>query len=865
MTVDDEKPVSPHAHTVDAPTARDDLLGKTLGHYRILDRLGQGGMGVVYRAEDETLRRTVALKVLPDTSGNEERRQRFLREARSAAAITHPNVAVVHTVGEAEGRIFIAMELVEGETLRARLERERFDLPTAKDLAVQIARGLAAAHDKGIVHRDLKPENVMITPSGVVKLLDFGLAKMGATRPASSRTETGLARTEMLVTTDQGRIMGTPEYMSPEQAVGDTLDVRSDVFALGIVFYEMLSGARPFGGASTGGVLVAVARDAAPSLREKLPEVDEVTEAIVARCLAKAPGERFANAGEIVGALAGPTTRSGAEVKHVTGSGMGRLSKNVRLPALGLVLLAAAGVAAWRLAPRRGTSSTPAALASAARPSTSASTDGLPRSPNPDAQRLFEDGMRSFHDGTGQAISLLEQAVKADPTFGGAWIRLWVMGGAGANLWMGTLSTEHVADYREHILALQSTLSSRDIALLDCLEETDFDRANQKLEAYLARNPDDDLAWVARLDTTLATTQRALAANPGLVPLLAYESQQLRESHRFEEAAAAVDQCLEASPRAIDCIAQRAALRDTTGDCAAAESDVRRQLERLPDSPRMHRQLAALLAAQGAPASDVRAAIGGDMTPEPLDPVLPATLVPMFTGDLVEVQRLARDAAEQVAPGGNYYDHLRPAAVLVEAHAEAGDPDGAGRVAADYLSRQVVWKDHERDYAAVMIGAAARAGRLPRAEANRRLDAAFQVAKREGVYLAWVTIYARASETRDEAVLALEKLDALKLPPSPEVDWSSDSLARALFLAGRGTTARPLLEQRVRRCSDALLAPRAQLRAHLYLGELDEQSGDKISACAHYARVLERWGHARPRSVTADEARAHATKLGCAP
>jgi serine/threonine-protein kinase len=277
-----------------------------VAHFRIVGRLGEGGMGQVYRAEDETLRRTVALKLLPDASGNEEKRQRFLREARSAAAISHPNVAVVHQVGEADGRIYIAMELVEGENLRARLARGRLDVATAKDIAVQIARGLAAAHDKGIVHRDLKPENVMITPSGVVKLLDFGLAKSGIEKPPpSGKTEAALAKTETLVTSDEGRIMGTPGYMSPEQAMGEALDVRSDVFSFGIVLYEMLSGTRPFAGASTGAVLVAIVRDSAPPLRERVPEVDEATEALVLRCLSKPPSGRFENAAAIVKALAG--------------------------------------------------------------------------------------------------------------------------------------------------------------------------------------------------------------------------------------------------------------------------------------------------------------------------------------------------------------------------------------------------------------------------------------------------------------------------------------------------------------------------------------------------------------------------------
>ena len=289
-----------------APDRPVDSVPTRIAHFRILERLGRGGMGVVYRAEDETLRRTVALKLLPDASGNDETRQRFLREARSAAAITHPNVAVVHQVGEADGRVYIAMELIEGENLRARLDRGRLDVGTARELAGQIARGLSAAHDKGIVHRDLKPENVMITPGGLVKLLDFGLAKPGVDRgPPSGPTEVGLAKTQTVVTSDEGRLMGTPEYMSPEQALGEALDVRSDVFSFGIVLYEMLTGARPFAGASTGALLVAIARDPVPPLRERAPEVDKATQAVVTRCLAKSRAERFASAGEIVAARRG--------------------------------------------------------------------------------------------------------------------------------------------------------------------------------------------------------------------------------------------------------------------------------------------------------------------------------------------------------------------------------------------------------------------------------------------------------------------------------------------------------------------------------------------------------------------------------
>ncbi len=356
-----------------------------VAHFRILGRLGQGGMGVVYRAEDEKLRRAVALKVLPGAvTEDEERRRRFLREARSAAAITHPNVAVVYQVDDLDGRPYIAMELVEGESLRARLERGRLDVASARELALQIARGLAAAHEKGIVHRDLKPENVMITPAGVVKLLDFGLAKAGMASPLSGKTEAELARTETLMTAEESRLMGTPSYMSPEQVLGKPVDVRSDVFSFGVVLYEMLAGTRPFGERSTGELLVAIARDPAPPLRERAPELDEATDAVVLRCLAKEPAERFANGGEVVARLSGgspeATKTSRADVAPVAVTRTGRRRSGARGVVAALVVVGLLGAAAWWGTTHRDRG---AAVPLAATPAASASSCGPTRSPPP--------------------------------------------------------------------------------------------------------------------------------------------------------------------------------------------------------------------------------------------------------------------------------------------------------------------------------------------------------------------------------------------------------------------------------------------------------------------------------------------------
>ena len=318
-----------------------------LAHFRIVGRLGSGGMGVVYRAHDETLQRDVALKVLPSISARDpERRKRFLREARVAASLVHPNVAVVYQVGEAEGRVYIAMELVDGTTLRSRLSGGALLAATAREWAVQMAQGLAAAHAKGIVHRDLKPENVMVTPTNVAKLLDFGLAKSGWA--TDSESELGTADTEAQITRE-GEILGSSAYMSPEQALGLALDARSDVFSFGIVLYEMLCGRRPFGGKTPGEVRAAIARDEplAPD-----PDVDAELGQVAMRCLAKKVDERFVDAGAVLGALAPqvPTNdleRSGRASSAVSRSTHApprpRRSVRARTMALGLLGVALVG------------------------------------------------------------------------------------------------------------------------------------------------------------------------------------------------------------------------------------------------------------------------------------------------------------------------------------------------------------------------------------------------------------------------------------------------------------------------------------------------------------------------------------------
>ncbi len=288
--------------------ARDPLLGTTLDHFRVLAPLGRGGMGHVYRAEDLDLWREVALKILPPSAATDpQRRARFLTEARSAAAIGHANIATIHEVGTAGDIAYIAMELVRGPTLRELLQ-DGMSRPRALSIALGIARGLAAAHDAGVLHCDLKPENVMVDRDGEPKLLDFGIARARLGESFSGRPATSpggySSQSDPAGSPDHpsGDIIGTPGYLSPEQARGIPLDPRSDVFALGIVCCEMLTGVRPFAAASAFEELLAVMHlDRPPAIPADLPPA---LAALLSRCLAPDPADRYRDGAELRDALA---------------------------------------------------------------------------------------------------------------------------------------------------------------------------------------------------------------------------------------------------------------------------------------------------------------------------------------------------------------------------------------------------------------------------------------------------------------------------------------------------------------------------------------------------------------------------------
>jgi serine/threonine-protein kinase len=345
------------------------LIGRKLGRYRILSLLGAGGMGEVYLAEDDALGRKVALKLLPaEFTRDQDRLRRFKQEARAASSLNHPNIVTIYEIGETDEIHFIATEFIDGQTLRQRLAQGRLELSAALDVGIQVAIALSAAHEAGIVHRDIKPENLMLRRDGYLKVLDFGLSKL--TEPQTVGAST--TESEMTgISTAPGMVMGTINYMSPEQARGLKVDHRTDIFSLGVTLYEMLAGRRPFEGATTSDALAAILTKEPEPLEEYRNEAGPKLSRAVMRCLAKEREERYQNSSELVAILKTENERGEQPplggARQSPGGGIGgdatrafHRSRSVWVATATMLMIAA--FAYWKLEPKASPEAAPDAV-----------------------------------------------------------------------------------------------------------------------------------------------------------------------------------------------------------------------------------------------------------------------------------------------------------------------------------------------------------------------------------------------------------------------------------------------------------------------------------------------------------------------
>ena len=468
------------------------MIGKTISHYRIVEKLGEGGMGVVYVAEDTLLGRRVAIKTLSTTHGEEGHRfrARFLREARAVSALSHPHIATIHDYGETEdGQPYIVMELVKGETLGYLMLLEKLTIPRVIEIVKQVAEALAEAHRHGIIHRDIKPSNVAINERGDVKVLDFGLAKqldLGPVGPSDPERQT-LLNTQ----TKEGMIVGTPMYLSPEQALGVEVDARSDLFSLGGLLYECIAGKPPFFGNSPVEICAKVIRDDPPPPSQLNPDIPKNLDRIALKALAKKPEARYQTADEMIADLVTADAKLRAQDSdhtvtrlispptgtHPTGplATLSDIFKRPRLSigyvAAGLVIVSLLAVVTWR------------------------ATRAKPHQPAPEAQRMYDRAVDAMREGAFfRASKILQEVAHEDDQFALAHARL-------AEAWTELDSSDKAKDElirAGDLVPDRSVLPQVDALRLQAVTDTvkrDFAKAVEDYRAIASSAPATEKAY----------------------------------------------------------------------------------------------------------------------------------------------------------------------------------------------------------------------------------------------------------------------------------------------------------------------------------------------------------------------------------
>jgi serine/threonine-protein kinase len=860
-------------------------------------------MGVVLRARDERLGREVAVKILPpDRVGDATARRRLVREARAAAALEHSGIVHVYDVGETdEGGAYLVMELVKGTSLRRTLETQAASLQTRLRYVVEAARALAFAHARGIVHRDVKPDNIMIREDGRVCLLDFGLAKPVLGQGAST-------------VLSEGGIIGTPAYIAPEQAAGGEVDARADQFSLGVTAYEALAGRVPWNATSLAHMIAAILRDDPPPLSTINPLLPRELDAPIARAMAKRPEDRFPSVTDFGDALAGvaarldaaalaaaptqlvpgsggdltpPRTRGELVAETRTAPGRRRRVATVVAGAVAAVAIAAAIVAALGLSRRQPPAPAAATIESGAIRKPVAITDlPIPESKVPAAVAAYRMGIQAYRDGSIAAMRLaFQRATELDPTYAAAHYRLGAVAlGQGD---MALARTELAS-----AMSMRSTLPAREGELLAAAEPLvlrsppDFTESEARIRSLMEREPLDAefralLSYVEIVEhdhlAALGDARHALDLDPQYGFAYMLEGWALAELGRRDEERQAYDRCVEHVPAAIVCLGERAGVLAEAGECAQLAADAERIIAAAPETATGYLYRTAALLARGAPRETVEDGCkqAVDAQPEEARAVQNAIneeAIAMAFGDFLAVQRTAGETEKTLARTTDLAPHAAHALALAEALVESGRTGDAARVALSYLRKRDLWvanpveQGPESDATPRLVAIARRAGAMTPDAARREresfvrrwssLDHAHDAPPR-----IWLAAYAGAASTpedAEEAAAAMPK-DTPKAPPTAA---ARAALGEVLRLKGAVSEALPLLASAYRACM-TIDDPPWHVFAAMHLGEAREASGDAAGACEAYRTVLDRWGGAKPRSITAEAARTRVRALAC--
>ncbi len=888
-----------HVSDVEAPRS----TPPRFAHFRVQQRLGRGGMGIVYRAVDESLGRLVALKVLPPALEDDgPRRRRLMREARAAAAVTHPNIATVYEVGEAEGRVYIAMELVEGKSLRARLTD--WDLPLAETvkLALQIAAGLARAHKAGIVHRDLKPDNVVVTDDGIAKILDFGLAKLVLAEP-SNDGDIG----HMETMTEDRNILGTPAYMSPEQARGEAVTAATDVFAFGVTLHEMVTGGRPFSVTPAHNAAHLVA-ESAFDRKARRPELPPLLERAIERCLMTDARERIADGAALVRALeeaatevatwvpklpvtprssGPPAPREREAPTRVEGADHGatplvQVAAGERAPrrrgwwlgAAFAVIATAMVVITSRVPSTTRVVATNAASSSAA-PSARPRPIGLldhppPVTKNPEAAQAYRRALSDLRDAARAPQLGFLRALELDPEMAAASLR--------AAMFMGQPASKE--QYRNAV-RLRDSLDARDRDLLHAEEPIgmrtppDFREATRRYRILHEARP-LDMEVLLRLATiegehdrkaARATMESLVALDPTMPGAELAAATNAEQSDDVESARRHYLACMTLSSLAALCVVRQARLLAKEGRCDLYAKEITRALTLEPTDFFFRRAGVAAVLSAGGTDDELRAAVANAL-------VIDSTAVAKSHGEelsgAVALWQGAFDKARDALMRADEAARLEGFAstiswVFPERLAiaeELGDELAVAAMARGYVGARGLTTEGDHDG---LVLRALRSHHVLPEDAVRTLRARWRADSADRVpWQVWLEYDGEPAVTNAEARDALGLVEASEAPHA--LSPVNASLGRLLLLAGRPADAAARLERVARDCAlldgDHSLVHVA-VQATYALGMAHEAMGDRAAACADYRRVIQRWGGAKPRSTTGAAARLRSQTISC--